>query len=192
MISGMHIVNTGTSVIGSFKHLITFGLIVVSATISAQGLQPDTNSETNARTMGRVEYKLPHELGILTFEVPLHWVGARAEGAEALWIDNDSDGFKENVTLTIRFEQKVADPEQWLDKAVENLIDQIEANAVSDITKAPAQRTVSFDRVVGGYEITQTLFLMYTEAWDKSYLLMLNHSRDSHEKSIDFSKVKLE
>ena len=185
-------VHTVNFLIGSFKHLLTLGLILMSATTSAQSLQPGSNSETDERTMGRVDYELPYELGILTFEVPLHWVAARVDGAEALWMDNVSDGFKENVTLTIRFEQKVADPEQWLDKAVENLIDQIEANAVSDITKAPAQRTVSFDRVVGGYEITQTPFLVYTESSDKSYLLMLNHSRDLHEESIDFSKVKLE
>ena len=183
-------VHTVKFLIGSFKHLITLGLILMSATTSAQSLQPGSNSETDERTMGRVDYELPYELGILTFEVPLHWVAARVDGVEALWMDNVSDGFKDNVTLTIRMAQKVVDPEQWLDEAVEKLNDKV--NGASDVTKATSQRTVSLDRVVGGYAITQTVFFTYTEVSKKGYLLTLTHSRDLHEESIDFSKVKLE
>ena len=175
----------------NMQRLLLVGLFIMNASLHVSATQLKTASETNDVVMGSVEYELPHELGILTMQLPLHWVGGRADGVEALWIDQNGSPFKDNVTLTIRVGGKVANPDELLDRAIVAMIKDIEPSAVSDVEKTQARRSISFERSVGAQEIAQTVLLLYAESADKSYLLTLNHSRPSNAEPINLNQAKI-
>lgn len=141
--------------------------------------------------MGKVEYKLPDDLGTLTFGVPTHWVGGRANGVDALWIDQDGSTFKDNVVLKIRPVQKVADAEQLLDLYLDELAASVEVTPVLEAKTAPGRRSVSFESTVSGQNITQNMLVIYSESGEKSYLLALTNSHLSNTGSIDLSPVTI-
>lgn len=142
--------------------------------------------------MGKVEYKLPEDLGTLTFGLPSHWVGARADGVDAVWIDQKASPFKDNVTLKIRPVTKVDDGEQLLDVYIEKLINSLdEASPKSDAAKTPGRRSITFDNSISGHDLTQQVSVLYTESAEKSYLLVLNHSRLTTGKPVDLSQAAI-
>ena len=177
--------------VGSFRQLLILSLIFVSGAMHAADQTSDSNSETNGEIMGKVEYKLPDELGTLTFDLPSHWVGARADGVEALWIDQDATPFKDNVTLKIRAVTKVSDSEQLLDVYIDKLVNSLEATPVADVKKTAGHRSISFNNSVSGHELTQQVSVVYTESTEKSYLIILNHSLLSTGKPLDLSQAAI-
>lgn len=177
--------------ISSFNRLFILSLIVMSGTINAADFQSGSDSDTNGEIMGKVEYKLPDTLGTLTFELPSHWVGARAEGVEVLWINQNAELFKDNVTLKIRDVKKAADADQLLDLYIERLVAEVDATSVSDAEKTTGRRSISFERTIDGHEITQNILVIYTESSEQSHLLILNHSRMLNSDPVDMSAAKI-
>ena len=163
----------------------------MTASIQASTTQNETAAGSGDVVMGKVEYELPHELGVLSMQLPLHWVGGRADRVEALWIDQNGKPFKDNVTLTVRDGSKVEYPEEFLDRAIVATISTVDSSTVSNRKKTSTRRLISFKRTVGGQEILQTRLFIYTESADKSYLLMLDHSRLLDGDPVDFSQVKI-
>lgn len=176
---------------GSFRQLLLFGLLSMSPSIQATNNQTKIDQVSNQIVMQTVTYQLPHELGTLSLYVPEHWVQATSDGTEVLWIDIEGKPFRDNVTLTIRNWNKTSDSENFLDKATDNIVSSLESITVSEIEKVKNRRLVSFDRILGGQEITQSILIIYAELSEKSYTLMLNHSRPTDVKSINFSEAKI-
>ena len=176
---------------GSLQRFLLIGLLIMNASLQAATVQNETVSETGDVMTGQIEYELPHQLGVLTMQLPLHWVGGRADGVEALWIDQHGSPFKDNVTLTIRDGNKVSNPDELLDRTVIAMIRGLEHSSVSNVEKTQARRLVSFERTVGGQEIIQTGLVIYAESAEKSYLLTLNHSRPLNADSIDLRQVEI-
>ncbi len=177
---------------GNLLRFLILGLFIIGVSAHASETPQSNASGDSEIVMGKVEYELPHQLGILTLQVPLHWVGARAEGIEVGWIDQDGSPFKDNVTLTMRDRDRVGNTEGLLDNYVKAMIESVEHTSVTDVEKAEGRRSMSFERTVGGQEITQTMLAIYTESADKSYLLTLNHSRLAGVEAIDLNQIKLE
>lgn len=176
---------------GSLQRFLLLGLFIMNASLQASAAQNDTASRASELAMGNVEYELPHELGVLTMQLPLHWVGGRADGVEALWIDQDGSPFKDNVTLTIRDGSKVANSDKLLDRMITAMVQGVEPSTVSSVEKTQGRRMVSFERTVGGQEIIQTSLTIYAESAEKSYLLTLNHSRPLDADPIDLREVSI-
>lgn len=173
------------------RRFIVCGLLILGMSASASEQTSNTASDTAEVVMGNIEYELPHELGTLTLQVPLHWVGARADGIEVGWIDQNGSPFKDNVTLSIRNRPKVTNTSGLLDNYIAALIKEVEHLTVSDVEKTEHRRLISFERVMGGLEITQTLLAIYTESADTSYLLALNYSRLKTVKAVDLDRVEI-
>ena len=187
----MHSVRLQVFSMGRFQQLLLFGLFMMTASIQASTTQNETAAGSGDVVMGKVEYELPHELGVLSMQLPLHWVGGRADRVEALWIDQNGKPFKDNVTLTIRDGNKVEYPEEFLDRAIVATISSVDPSTVSNREKIPTRRLISFQRTIGGQEIMQTRLFIYTELADKSYLLMLDHSRLLDGVPVDLSQVRI-
>lgn len=177
--------------IGSLRRFLVFGLFIMSLSVHASETPQSTTSGANEVVMGKVEYELPDNLGTLTLKVPLHWVGASVDGLLAAWVDQDGSSFKDNVTLSIREGDKVTDTDELLERTIGLMVNSAGISNVSDIEKTEARRLVSYDRTVESQAITQTALIIYTESADKSYLLMLNHSRPIGVDAIDLNQAKI-
>lgn len=175
------------------QRFLALGLFILSVSAHASETPLSTDTEANEVVMGKIEYELPDKLGILTLPIPLHWVGARGDGVEALWIDQGASPFKENVTLSILDRDKVSNPEAFLDAYIAALIKQVEHSTVSDVEKRQAHRKLFFERSTDeGQEIRQTALVIYTESNDKSYLLTLTLSRPIGAEPVDLDQAKID
>jgi len=177
--------------VGRFQQLLLLGLSMMIASLQASTTQNESASRAAEVVMGEIEYELPHELGVLTMYLPLHWISGESDRVEALWIDTNGKPFKDNVTLTVRDGSKVEYPEEFLDRAIVATISTVDSSTVSNREKTSTRRLISFKRTVGGQEILQTRLFIYTESAEKSYLLMLDHSRLLDGDPVDFSQVKI-
>ena len=166
-------------------------MLSVSAHASETPLS--TDSGNNEVVMGKVEYELPDKLGILTLPIPLHWLGGKADGVEAMWIDQHASPFKSNVTLAITDRDKVSNPDAFLDAYVAALIKHVEHATVSDVEKTQTGRKLFFQRPTDeGQEIRQTALVIYTESTSKSYLLTLTLSRPVNVEPVDLDQARIE
>ena len=177
--------------VGRFQQLLLLCLSMIIASLQASTTQNESASRAAEVVMGEIEYELPHELGVLTMYLPLHWISGESDRVEALWIDTNGKPFKDNVTLTVRDGSKVEYPEGFLDRAIVATISTVDSSTVSNREKTSTRRLISFKRTVGGQEILQTRLFIYTESAEKSYLLMLDHSRLLDGDPVDFSQVKI-
>ena len=165
----------------------------MSVSAHASDLPSNTASEANEVVMGKIEYELPDKLGTLTLPIPLHWVGARADGVEVLWVDQDASPFKANVTFSIRDRDKVSSPDAYLDAYIDALIKNVPHSSVSDIEETQGRRSLSFERPTDeGQEIRQTALVIYTESTSKSYLLTLTLSRPVNVEPVDLDQARIE
>lgn len=178
---------------GSNRLQRLFILVLFTMCLSVQAAEKTLHAASGASEvmMGKIDYALPDNLGTLTLQLPMHWVGARADGVEVLWIDQNGGPFKDNVTLTIRGGNKVADSNELLNKAMSSIVNSVEHSTRSHIQETQDRRLISFERTVSGQEITQTILVIYTESAEKSYLLTLNHSRQVNADPIDLSQVRI-
>lgn len=171
---------------------VLFGaILMISTAAHASETQLNTGTGDSGIVTGQVRYELPHDLGTLSMQIPVHWVGGRAEGVEALWIDQHGSPFKDNVTLVIRSGELVSDSEALLDKSVSSIMSNTEHTAATDVRSKQNGRMFSLDRVLEGQDITQTNMVVYKESADKSYLLILNYTRPADSEDVDFTKVTL-
>ncbi len=171
------------------KQVLCAAILLISAFTQASETQSMSTSTDSGPAIGQVKYELPHNLGTLSMQMPLHWVGGRTEGVEALWIDQQGSPFKDNVTLVIRSGNKVSDSEALLDKSVTSIVNNTEHTAASAIRSKENGRMFDLKRVANGLEITQTSMIIYRESADKSYLLILTYTRPINSETVDFSKV---
>jgi len=178
--------------VGGYVGLLFLISLVVTGTVSAESVQSESDSEASAEIMGKVEYELPHELGTLTFAVPKHWVGGRVEGVDAVWIDQNNEKFKKNVTLKVRPFNKISNPDQLLDLYLDKLIESLKVESVSDIHKTPGRRAVSVDRTISGHAITQSLLVVYAESSEKSYLVSLTNSHLRNDVPLDLTEATID
>jgi len=158
-----------------------------------------TSSETNSQLtpncvdmMEKLNYELPNDLGALELCIPTHWVGGRADGLEALWIDNNAEGFKSNITLKIRDFDKVEDGEKLLDLFYEKMVEKSETESVSDSRSEAGTRYFSVSREVQGVALQQNTLLLFAsnadKSADKSYVLTITHSHTTDDQGVDLQK----
>ncbi len=164
---------------------------MISTAAHASETQLNTASGDREIVTGQVKYELPHDLGTLSIQVPVHWVGGRAEGVEALWIDQHGEPFRDNLTLVIRSGDLVSDSEALLDQSVSSIINNTEHTAATDVRSKENGRLFSIDRVLEGQDITQTNMVVYKESAGKSYLVILNYTRPANTEDVDLTKVTL-
>lgn len=164
----------------------------------AIGEMPDVNNNQLAaatsnkvNAMGNVSYELPDNLGTLNLTVPSNWVGGRSEGLEALWIDQNADNFKANLTLRIQKGSKVDDPEPLLDKTIEKLISNTGLSPVQGVDKAIGRRQVSFDTEIKGHKLRQDTLVLYTENVASGYLFILTSTDLHSSSSVDLTSVSI-
>jgi len=170
-----------------FQWLVLLLMFVFNAVVNADDSLLSDESDSLPDLMDSVEYELPDALGTLTLEVPIHWDSTKAQGVNALWINQGGNPFKDNITLTIHPVEKVDDGEQLLDFYLSKLIESGAAKPVSEAEKLPARRSMFFESEAGGLELAHQVLAIYTETSDKSYLIVLNHSRLRNGVPIDLS-----
>ncbi len=141
--------------------------------------------------MGNVNYELPDHIGTLSLTVPSHWVGARAEGVEALWIDQHASGFKENVTLKIRAVAKADDAEKLLDQYVEKLQSSTGLTPVKPVEKTPGRRLFSVDTSIEEHLLRQDQAILYAETDTQSYLVILSSTHLRVSERVDISTAEI-
>ena len=151
-------------------------LLVVSAATGATSVQAQSAVMRNGEALGKVEYELPYDLGTLLFGVPSHWVGARAEHVDALWIDQFGTPFKENVTLKVRRFEKGGDEEDLLDEYMEKFVASVSATPTGEVRTVPGRRLLSLEGTVENLEIEQHHLVIYTGTSDADYLITLTNT----------------
>ena len=176
---------------GSWNNLSKIGLIIVFVAATLSIGKPGISADTKTDEMGTVEFELPDELGTLTFAVPSHWVGGNTEGVDALWIDQHASPFKDNVTLKIRPLKKYEDSEKLLDVYMNKLIENLDSTPLTETEESTGRRSMVFATSTSNLDLTQTVQVLYAESTDKSYLLVLNHSRLTTGEPLDLSNATI-
>jgi len=163
----------------------------MSGALKSADIESGCESKTNDETMEKVNYQLADDLGTLTFEVPMHWVSGKTKGVDAIWFDQDGSPFRDNVTLKVRPFSKVDDAEELLDIYLKKLVESLEAKPVTDTEKTPGRRSIAFESTISDHDIAQQVLVLYAESLEKSYLLILNHSRLTTGSEVDLSPATI-
>lgn len=141
--------------------------------------------------MGNVNYQLPEQLGTLSFSVPAHWVGARADGVEALWIEQRTQGFKDNVTLRFFSFDRVTEPEKLLDSFISKLLSDSDQTTETDVLTASGKRMVSFDSQIDDHLLRQHELVIHADSPSKSYLILLSNTHERANDPVDLSSAEI-